>query len=138
VTLVLVRHASAGARAAWEGDDRLRPLDAKGREQAARLPDVVAGVVIRRIVSSPYLRCVQTVEPLAAALGLEVEAAPELSEGRQHLDGPPLLAALLRDDAVACVHGWIQHTLGIDRRFRKGAVWLFRDALEDPEVLAKR
>jgi 8-oxo-dGTP diphosphatase len=138
VTLVLVRHASAGDRDAWEGDDRFRPLDAKGFAQAARLPDVVAGVPIRRIVSSPYLRCVQTVEPLAAALDLEVEAAPELSEGRQHVDGPPFLAALLQDDSVACVHGWIQETLGIDKRFRKGAVWLFRDALEHPEVLAKR
>jgi 8-oxo-dGTP diphosphatase len=135
VTLVLVRHAKAGDRAEWEGDDRLRPLDKKGRKQAERLPEVLAAVAVRRIVSSPYLRCVQTVEPLAAACGLEVEHAPELGDLRAHLEGPPLLAGLLDEDAVACVHGGMEYALGIDLRFRKGAVWLFRDVLERPEIL---
>jgi 8-oxo-dGTP diphosphatase len=138
VTLVLVRHASAGDRREWAGDDRLRPLDGKGRRQAGRLPEVLAGVTVRRIVSSPYVRCVQTVEPLASALGLGVEPAPELGEERQHADGPALLAALLADDAVACVHGGIETTLGVHERFRKGAVWLFEEALESPVVLAER
>ena len=84
MTLVLVRHASAGDRHEWDGDDRLRPLDKKGRKQAARLLDVLADVTVRRIVSSPYLRCVQTVEPLARARGLEVESAPELGVEHQH------------------------------------------------------
>ena len=135
MSLVLVRHASAGSYDDWEGDDRLRPLDGRGRKQAARLPDVLAGVELRRIVSSPYLRCVQTVEPLARERGLPVEEAPELGEERQHADGPGLLATLLREDAVACVHGGMDDALGFDRRFRKGAVWLFRDDLRDPEVL---
>ena len=69
VTLVVVRHGSAGDRDEWDDDDRLRPLDKKGRKQAARLVDVLAGSRIERIVSSPYLRCVQTVEPLARARG---------------------------------------------------------------------
>jgi 8-oxo-dGTP diphosphatase len=42
VTLVLVRHGSAGDADTWEGDDRLRPLDGKGRKQAARLVEVLA------------------------------------------------------------------------------------------------
>jgi 8-oxo-dGTP diphosphatase len=138
LTLVLVRHASAGDRAGWEGDDRLRPLDEKGRKQAERLPEVLAGVAVGRIVSSPYLRCVQTVEPLARDRGLEVEAADELGEERQGVDGPRLLAALLAADALACVHGGIELALGLDERFRKGAVWLFRDELERPEILAER
>jgi 8-oxo-dGTP diphosphatase len=138
LSLVLVRHASAGDRDEWEGDDRLRPLDKKGRKQAARLPEVLAGVAVGRIVSSPYLRCTQTIEPLARARGLDVETADELGEARQSLDGPRLLAELLADDAVACVHGGIERALGLDDRFRKGAVWLFRDGLERPEILAER
>lgn len=136
VTLVLVRHGAAGSRSTWEGDDRLRPLDDRGREQAARLPHRLEGIPIRRIVSSPYLRCVQTVEPLARALGLEVEEAPELGEERQALDGPPFLTRLLGDNAVVCVHGGIQRALGLDAQFKKGAVWLFQDGLDDPEMLA--
>ena len=132
MTLVLVRHTSAGDRAAWEGDDRLRPLDKKGRRQAKELRERLEGVPIRRIVSSPYLRCVQTVEPLAKALGLVVEKAPELGEERQWSDGPPLLAALLADDAVACVHGGVERSLGFDDRFRKGAVWLFDGRARKP------
>ena len=133
MTLVLVRHGRAGDRLEWEGDDRLRPLDKKGRKQADRLPGVLEGIALRRIVSSPYLRCVQTVEPLAAARGLELETARELGEGGA--EAPALLAELLADDAVACVHGGIEYALGIDHKLRKGAVWLFRDALERPEIL---
>ena len=96
---------------------------------------MLAGVEIQRIVSSPYLRCVQTVEPLARALELAVEQTPELAEEHQHDQGPSLLAALLSEDAVACVHGGIDEALGFDRRFRKGAVWIFRDDLRHPEVL---
>ena len=135
MTLVLVRHAPAGDRLEWEGDDRLRPLDKRGRKQAARLPELLEGVPIGRIVSSPYLRCMQTVAPLGEALGLAVEPAPELGEEHQWTDGPPLLAALLADDAVACVHGGIEQSLGFRERFKKGAVWLFEDGLERPTIL---
>ena len=135
MSLILVRHARAGSRNGWEGDDRLRPLDGRGREQADRLPQLLAGLEIRRIVSSPYLRCVQTVEPLARERELPIEEAPELAEEHQHDEGPALLAALLPRDAVACVHGGIDEALGFDRRFRKGAVWIFRDDLRHPEVL---
>ena len=94
---------------------------------------MLADVEVRRIVSSPYLRCVQTVEPLAAALGLEIEHAPELGAERHGPDGPALLASLVGEHAVVCVHGGIEAALGLDLRFRKGAVWLFRDALDRPE-----
>ena len=120
MALVVVRHARAGHRSEWEGDDRLRPLDKKGRKQAARLPEVLAELEIHRIVSSPSLRCMQTVEPLAAARGLEVEPAPELGEERQYSRGPALLETLLGADAVACVHGGIEHALGLDLRLPQG------------------
>ena len=136
MTLVLVRHGSAGDRMLWVGDDRLRPLDKKGRKQAKRLPDLLEGIAIRRIVSSPYVRCVQTVEPLAEARRLAVEEAPELAEARAWLEGPGLLAGLLAEDAVACVHGGTENALGFQDRFKKGAVWLFEDTLERRTILA--
>jgi len=135
VPLVVVRHGSAGDRLAWKDDDHLRPLDKKGRKQAKRLVDVLAGARIERIVSSPYLRCVQTVEPLAKARGLEVEELDGLGEGMWR-ETPALLRTLLGEHAVACVHGGTEVALGIDLRFKKGAVWRFTDALEQPEILA--
>ena len=64
--VLLVRHARAGDREKWEGDDRLRPLDRKGRRQAEGLVELLAEYPIERLLSSQYLRCIQTFEPLAA------------------------------------------------------------------------
>ena len=77
----LVRHAKAGDRSTWQGDDDGRPLTKAGRRQARALVDVFAGRPINRIVSSPAVRCVDTVEPLAEARGLAVEVRNELREG---------------------------------------------------------
>jgi probable phosphomutase (TIGR03848 family) len=46
-------------------------LDEKGRRQAAELVDRIGDLPIRAVVCSPLLRCRSTVEPLAAALGVE-------------------------------------------------------------------
>ena len=79
--VLLVRHARAGDRDAWEGDDRVRPLDAKGRKQAEGLVELLDDYPTERLLSSQSLRCTQTFEPLAAARGLEIEEAAELAEG---------------------------------------------------------
>ena len=98
---VLLRHASAGDRDHWAGDDEHRPLDEKGRRQAEKIAEALAAEDVRRVVSSPYVRCVQTVEPLAAALGLEVELDDRLAEG-----GDGSARALLDEGGVvACTHG---------------------------------
>jgi 8-oxo-(d)GTP phosphatase len=103
--LLLIRHARAGKRSEWQGDDRRRPLDDIGRRQAAALAEALEGFAITRILSSPYDRCVQTVEPLAARRGLEIELAPELGEERQHDDGAALARGLAGEPVAACVHG---------------------------------
>ena len=79
--LLLVRHASALRRHDWSSPDFRRPLTPKGYAQAAALADQLAGYDVRRILSSPYVRCVETVEPLAARLGLPVEPVDALAEG---------------------------------------------------------
>src|SRR5439155_1800023 len=78
--LALVRHADAGSRHDWDGDDAERPLTRRGRRQASRLVELLAPYPVSRIVSSRAARCVQTVEPLAAARRLSIEAVDELFE----------------------------------------------------------
>ena len=103
--LLVIRHARAGERSEWQGDDRKRPLDEKGRRQAAALVEELAPFSVTRILSSPYDRCVQTVEPLAAARGLEIELRDELGEERQSSEGVALVRSLAGEDVAACVHG---------------------------------
>jgi 8-oxo-(d)GTP phosphatase len=121
VSLLLVRHASAGDPAQWEGDDRLRPLDDGGRRQAEALVDALDGFEFDRIVSGPYLRCVQTVEPLARARGLELELDEALGAHRLE-DVPAVLEGLRGQNAAVCTHGDLPF-LG-DRKYKKGSVWV--------------
>ncbi len=127
MTLLLIRHASAGDAGQWQGDDRLRPLDAKGRHQAEALVTLLAEFDLDRIVSSPYLRCVQTVEPLARSRELESELDNAL--GADHLDDVPSVLERLRgQDAAVCTHGDLPW-LG-SRSFKKGSVWVLDEAGE--------
>jgi phosphohistidine phosphatase SixA len=116
VTSVFLRHAAAGDRDDWDGDDFHRPLDAKGRRQAAELVDLLRPFGVRRVVSSPYVRCVQTVEPLAAALGVQLEQDDRLAEGR----GASAADLLREDGVVCCSHGDIAEAL-VGRSLKKGA-----------------
>jgi broad specificity phosphatase PhoE len=110
VPLLVVRHARAEKRREWEGDDRLRPLDAKGRRQAAGLPGLLARFEITGIASSSYLRCTQTVEPLSEQRGLPIEERRELEEGAA-LEETLALLRELGDEAVFCTHGDVLENL---------------------------
>ena len=127
MSLLLIRHATAGDRHAWEGDDRVRPVDERGRLQSDALVDALAGYRIDRIVSSPYLRCVQTVEPLADACGLEIELDEKLGATRLDEVGE-VLERLRGEKAAVCTHGDLPW-LG-DRKFKKGATWVLDGELE--------
>ena len=81
VIVHLIRHAKAESRSTWTTDDSLRPLSGKGLRQAAALADQCADLGLGRLLSSPAVRCRQTVEPLAERIGLPVEPATELAEG---------------------------------------------------------
>jgi 8-oxo-dGTP diphosphatase len=122
VTSVLVRHASAGEREVWEGDDRLRPLDARGRRQAAELVELLRPFELRRVVSSPYRRCVETVAPLAAALGVPVEQDERLAEGA----GRAALDLVHEEGVVACTHGDVVENVA-GRGLKKGAAVVLQD-----------
>jgi len=79
-TILLVRHAKAGSRSQWEGDDDQRPLSSSGREQAEHLAALLPLFGPERVVSAPPLRCRDTIAPLAAELGLAVGDEPLLGE----------------------------------------------------------
>jgi 8-oxo-dGTP pyrophosphatase MutT (NUDIX family)/phosphohistidine phosphatase SixA len=79
-TLLLVRHAKAGARADWSGDDNQRPLSDAGLRQQAALRGLLPLFAPERAYSAPRLRCEQTIAPVAEDLGLTIGMEPQLSE----------------------------------------------------------
>ena len=103
--LYLVRHAHAGDRTRWSGDDDLRPLSDKGRRQAERLVQLLAGEPVDRVLSSPSVRCVETVEPLARERSLKVEIERFLHEGSDSRDALHAAEAAGAANVVACTHG---------------------------------
>jgi 8-oxo-(d)GTP phosphatase len=129
VPVLFVRHASAGDRQAWEGDDRERPLDERGRGQADELVLRLAPFPIDAIYSSPAARCIGTMEPLAAARGLDVIERDELAEEWQSEEGAELLRRLAGQDIVICGHGGLEQALPERRTWRKGAAFVLDDKL---------
>ena len=132
----LVRHAKAGDRAKWDKPDHLRPLTKSGREQAEGLVGMLDGV--SEVYSSPYVRCVETVEPVAAAHGLAVIHHDALAEGAALDDALGLIEGSA-PGAVLCSHGdvigdVIAHlartgVVGADPRLmKKGSVWVLEGA----------
>jgi 8-oxo-dGTP diphosphatase len=138
--LFVVRHVKAGDRSKWKhAPDTERPVSRAGRVQAEALAARLAGEQVSRLYSSPILRCMQSLEPLAEATGLRVEADERLIEGSSFEES----LALVReapDRAVLCSHGDVIPELisALARRgmelttepdWRKAAMWV----LEGPD-----
>jgi len=133
-TLFFLRHVAAGDRTKWDGVDALRPITKKGKRQAAALADYLGHRGIERIYSSPFTRCVQSVEPLAEAIGAKVIEHDGLAEGPDIDAAYGLADELVGYNAVLSSHGdvipavinrmmWAGLTL--DSRFycSKGSMW---------------
>ena len=110
-TLYLIRHGKAGNRDKWEAPDHLRPITKRGRRQAASLVELLGAEPITRVLSSPYVRCRQTVEPLASRLGLHVEPVDALAEGAPLDDSAALVEKLAGETAALCTHGDVMGNL---------------------------
>jgi 8-oxo-dGTP diphosphatase len=128
----VVRHAHAGSRSRWDRPDDERPLSEKGRLQAKSLGESLAAEGAGHLLSSPYLRCVETLDPLAASVGTTVETIDDLAEGNSG-DAALALVRSLDDGSVLCSHGdvlqdlvWLLAASGapVDPRiaFQKAAV----------------
>jgi 8-oxo-dGTP diphosphatase len=135
VTVYLVRHARAGDRSRWTGDDWLRPLSVRGHRQAYLLIKLLADAKFDRILSSPYVRCMQTVVPIASARGLPVEPVEALGEGEPLGDGLELVQKHAISGALLSMHGDLMPMLldhyassGVEMtdklRWPKGCTWV--------------
>lgn len=102
--LYLIRHAKAGERRLWTGIDIDRPLSKKGWKQSELVGKRLARLEPSVLLSSPYVRCIQTLEPLSERLGRSVTVEPRLCEDEPV--GPVLdLLAEVPKGAVLCSHG---------------------------------
>ncbi|HSG78769.1 MAG TPA: phosphoglycerate mutase family protein [Acidimicrobiia bacterium] len=131
----LVRHAHAGVRAHWTGPDDRRPLTDRGRLQAKRIAERLAVAGDGVVIASPYIRCMQTLEPLAERLGSRVVPEPLLAEGAAP-EPVARLIARLPVGSVLCSHGDVIANLvghlsaegaAIDATIdtQKGGTWTF-------------
>lgn len=139
-TVLLVRHASAGSRSSWNGDDGARPLDECGISQADEVVRILSRFEVGSVISAPHRRCVDTVLPVARAFDLEVVREPVLSEvgypGREH-EAVALIRHLgdVEHDAVVCSQGDVipdllqrigaedQFAMEAPIRSSKGSIW---------------
>ena len=136
--LVLLRHARAGKRSTWNGDDRDRPLDIEGRARAEQLATALSYFAVDRVVSADRARCMQTVAPLAERLGIQVEILPAFSD-ESFIDDPlgtlRELLALAKPGATVVVASQGTAVPGLVSRLpieptptsvatRKGAFWV--------------
>ena len=143
-----MRHAKAGSRRDWDGDDSLRPLSKGGRRQADAVAARLGDEGVSSLWSSPYTRCMQTLEPLGRSAGLEVRAEPRLAEGTPFEDVLALIADV-PDGAVLCSHGDIIPELleALVRRgtdiltepdWRKASIWILDPPDADGRVATAR
>lgn len=135
MAVLLIRHTLAGNRNEWNEDDHLRPLSPKGRRQADALARRLKPWTPERVLSSPYIRCIETVEPFGESLGLKVEAVDELGEGAGAA-ALTLIRGLAGASVALCTHGDIAALVlaalagedGVDLggrvRHAKGSTWV--------------
>ncbi len=134
--IYLVRHAKAGERRVWEGNDEIRPLSRHGWRQSEAVAKRLAGKSVSSLYSSPYLRCTQTLQPLAERLGLDVTIDQRLSENEPFEPVLELLNEVV-SGAVLCSHGDIipEVVQALARRgmeaqspadWRKASIWVLK------------
>jgi 8-oxo-dGTP pyrophosphatase MutT (NUDIX family)/phosphohistidine phosphatase SixA len=135
-TILLMRHAKAGKRSDYHGEDRLRPLDKIGRRQARASVPLLSVFKPVRALAADRLRCEQTLLPLAEQLNLTIVSAPEFSDEAYAMDPSRAVKSLMRlaeDDGatVICSQGNAIPGLladvaapGAPYSCRKGSVWV--------------
>jgi phosphohistidine phosphatase SixA len=142
----LIRHAAAVPGPGWEDADGLRPLDERGRQQAQLLVDQRDWSTVEAVLSSPVVRCRETVRPLADRLGLPVTDEPLLAEGSDPSRTLGLIEQSGPGDLVLCSHGdlipeivRLLHLRGValptTRKWQKGSTWVI-DHRDDRFVAA--
>ncbi|HEV7898850.1 MAG TPA: NUDIX domain-containing protein [Planosporangium sp.] len=101
--VVLLRHAYAGDRNSWNGDDDDRPLDGAGKATAEALAPLLAVYGPTRIISARPDRCIQTVQPLAALTDLPIEVDDRFDESADAQAAVAIIRELAACDCVTVV-----------------------------------
>jgi 8-oxo-dGTP diphosphatase len=108
--IIALRHGKATAPTSWSGPDAARPLTERGVQQSATNVVTIEAWRPRKIITSPAVRCVATVAPLAAATGIKPKQEPNLSQDAWE-DGSANVREVVgkrvrkRASAVLCSHG---------------------------------
>ncbi|MDP9093297.1 MAG: NUDIX hydrolase [Actinomycetota bacterium] len=145
--LVLARHGRAGKRRDWVGEDRFRPLDETGIRQSLHLARYLRCFAPDQVISAEPIRCIQTVQPLAALLDTTVQVDPVFGDEAYSTAGSATEAAVLAllakpfSSTVLCSQG-VSIPSVIERLVpgvkhadtRKGASWVLSAA--DGEIIA--
>src|SRR5450759_3685888 len=108
--LVIIRHARSRSRSTWQEADPLRPLNPRGRQRAQALIPILAAFGVTQVITSPSVRCLDTVLPYALAAAVRARLKAGLSEegfAEQPDQAPYQLTRLLErgNPAVVCSHG---------------------------------
>ncbi|MEO7121828.1 MAG: NUDIX domain-containing protein [Lacisediminihabitans sp.] len=108
--IIALRHGKAVSPASWDGPDATRPLLHRGTQQAASVAPAIAAWRPQRLVSSPAVRCVTTIAPVAAITGLEVKLSAGISQDAYE-DGTATVKKAVskrldkQQTVVMCSHG---------------------------------
>lgn len=119
-TLIVLRHAKAEPRESWKGGDLDRPLADPGVARSEELVRLLGAYGVRRIVTSPAVRCAQTVEPFAHEISTFLEVDDRVSEETRFSQVNRSVSAILdRKKPVAlCTHRptlpWVFDALGTE------------------------
>jgi 8-oxo-dGTP pyrophosphatase MutT (NUDIX family)/phosphohistidine phosphatase SixA len=108
--IVLQRHGKAEHRSSEYPDDLARPLAPAGRQQATALAEPLAAYGAEDLISSPAVRCVQTVRPYSESRAVELRTDAALTE-LSYIHAPRAIVSWLRELAdqrrgtIVCTHG---------------------------------
>lgn len=109
-TVLVVRHAAAGRKSRFSGNDSERQLDKKGRAQAEALVPQLLAFGATAIYAADRVRCHQTIQPLAQELGATVNNETSLTEesyAKNHKRGRQRILQIAEQDGtpVICTQG---------------------------------
>lgn len=108
--IIALRHGKAVPPSSWDGPDSTRPLLHRGLEQASSVAQAIAAWKPERLLSSTAVRCVSTIEPVAAITGLPVKLSPGISQDAYE-DGTSTVNKVVakrlekKQTTVLCSHG---------------------------------
>ncbi|GLB67527.1 ADP-ribose pyrophosphatase [Arthrobacter mangrovi] len=106
---VVVRHAKARPRSSWARPEGERPLAATGQRQALAVSRLLGAWKPKRIVSSPWTRCMQTIMPYAQFTNGRIRTVDAITEHSAHRNPKKARAAIKglldkRKSTAVCTH----------------------------------